>query len=191
VNRLGVMLALLLVLALVGFATMIHVGGPRSGSPGLATDNRVLSRPSGGALLVPVQGVVPAVLHDDWAEPRGNGTRLHHAIDIMAPTGTPVLAAAAGRIEKLFTSTLGGLTIYERSSDGATVYYYAHLDHYAATLVEGQVVAAGQAIGAVGASGDADPGAPHLHFEVHRMAPGEGWWQGAEVNPYPLLRQGG
>ena len=98
-----------------------------------------------------------------------------------------VLAAADGRVEKLFESRLGGHTLYQRGADGGTVYYYAHLDAYAPGVAEGIVLRRGQPIAAVGATGDADPAAPHLHFEVHRMAPGERWWQGAAVNPYPLL----
>lgn len=194
-SRFGVIVGLLLLLGAIGFATMVRVTGPGSAPSRALPDEAAQARtpafpPSAGAssgLRIPVQGVAASALHDDWAEPRGGGSRVHHAIDIMAPAGTPVLAAADGRIEKLFVSGLGGNTIYERSADGGTVYYYAHLDRYAPTLAEGQVVRAGQEIAVVGATGDADPGAPHLHFEVHRMAPGEGWWQGQEVDPYPLL----
>jgi murein DD-endopeptidase MepM/ murein hydrolase activator NlpD len=192
VSRLGIVIALLLAVGLIGFAAMIHVRGP--GWSGKAVNavgaGPAVPRapsPASEALVIPVQGVAASALTDSWDDPRGGGVRAHHAIDIMAPTGTAVLAAADGRVEKLFASRLGGTTLYERSADGGTVYYYAHLDRYAPTLVEGQAVKAGQVIASVGATGDADPGAPHLHFEIHRMAPGEGWWQGREVNPYPLL----
>lgn len=196
-TRFGVIVALLGVVALIAFASMVRVTGPGwsgagGGTPGpahtpVAPAAAPAPTPAVGPLVVPVQGVAAAALHDDWAEPRGGGTRVHHAIDIMAATGTPVLAAADGRIEKLFQSRLGGTTIYERSADGGTVYYYAHLDRYAPTLVEGEAVRAGQPIAAVGSSGDADPAAPHLHFEIHRMASGDGWWQGEEIDPYPVL----
>ncbi|WP_419825511.1 M23 family metallopeptidase [Sphingomonas sp.] len=180
-TRTGVAIALALALAAIGLASIVRITGPsRVPTPSVAAAPAV-------GLLVPVVGVPRAALRDSWGEARGDGTRLHHAIDIMAPIGTAVVAAGEGRVEKLFTSDLGGLTIYERSADGRTIYYYAHLDRYAPTLAEGQPVRAGQTLGAVGASGDADPGAPHLHFEVHRMAPGQPWWQGAEVNPYSLL----
>lgn len=139
-----------------------------------------------GALAMPVAGIAPGQLRENWGEPRGGGTRAHHAIDILAPRGTPVVAAAGGTVEKLFESGNGGHTIYVRV-DPATIHYYAHLDHYAPDLREGIAVRQGEVLGAVGSSGDADPGAPHLHFEVKRMAPGEGWWQGQEVDPYPLL----
>lgn len=189
-SRFGVGIALVLLLALLSFASIVHVTGP--GWSGLSAKDsgpiggRALP-PAPGALPVPVPGVARTALTDTWADPRGGGTRTHHAIDIMAPMGAPVIAVSEGVIEKLFDSKLGGHTIYERSADGGTVYYYAHLDHYAPTLVEGQVVKAGQVIAAVGSTGDADPAAPHLHFEVHSMAPGEAWWQGREVDPYPLL----
>ncbi|WBO23634.1 M23 family metallopeptidase [Sphingomonas abietis] len=188
-SRFGIIVALVLLAGLIAFASVVHVTGPGwSGAGGGSTTGpRIVRAEAPSSLVIPVQGVERAALRDNWAEPRGGGARVHHAIDIMAPTGTPVLAAADGIIGKLFQSRLGGTTIYERSIDGGTVYYYAHLDHYAPTLVEGQTVKAGQEIGAVGSTGDADPAAPHLHFEIHRMAPGEGWWQGQEVNPYPIL----
>jgi murein DD-endopeptidase MepM/ murein hydrolase activator NlpD len=190
VNRIGVAIALLLALGLVAFASIVRVTGPGwSGARPMPPVARARPAPTGG-LMIPVQGVTAAALVDSWADPRGDGTRAHHAIDIPAPLGTPVLAAADGRVEKLFDSKLGGHTLYQGSADGGTVFYYAHLDRYAPTLVEGEVVTAGQPIAMVGASGDADARAPHLHFEVHRMAAGEKWWQGEEVDPYPLLRAG-
>jgi murein DD-endopeptidase MepM/ murein hydrolase activator NlpD len=189
VSRFGLIVTVVIVLLLIGFASIVRVTGPGwSGAGGKTTGPKsVPPAPFTGELAIPVQGVAAAALHDDWAEPRGGGTRAHHAIDIMAPRGTPVLAAADGRIEKLFQSRLGGTTIYERSADGGTIFYYAHLDRYAPTLVEGQAVHVGDTIAAVGSTGDADPGAPHLHFEIHAMAPGEHWWQGTEIDPYPVL----
>jgi murein DD-endopeptidase MepM/ murein hydrolase activator NlpD len=141
----------------------------------------------GGALLVPVAGVARTQLVDTFTQARGSG-RSHDAIDIMAARGTPVLAAAEGRVEKLyFSNGGGGITIYVRSPDGRWMYYYAHLDRYAPGLAEGQQVRPGVAIGFVGSTGDASPEGPHLHFAVNAMAPGERWWEGTPVNPYPLL----
>ena len=140
-----------------------------------------------GALIIPVAGVTAAQLQDTFGDERGDGSRSHGALDIMAPRGTPVLAASPGTVEKLFTSKLGGLTIYIRRPGGGWVDYYAHLDHYAPGLAEGQNVARGQTIGAVGFTGDASPEGPHLHYEIKAMAPGESWWQGKAVNPYPIL----
>lgn len=188
-NRLGAGIALLLVILLVAFATMVHVTGPgwtgHAEEGGTGPDVARAPAPVAASMVMPVQG---AELRDNWNEKRGHGMRAHQGIDIMAPTGTPVRAVADGKIEKLFESRRGGLTVYERSADGGVVYYYAHLDAYAPGLAEGQAVRAGQAIATVGSTGNADPGAPHLHFEVHRMAAGEGWWQGRAVDPYPLLK---
>jgi murein DD-endopeptidase MepM/ murein hydrolase activator NlpD len=138
------------------------------------------------SLLVPVEGVSASQLSDTFDDARGQG-RVHDAIDIMAPRGTPVIAAAAGTIEKLFDSKLGGRTIYVRRMGGQWIDYYAHLDSYAPGLAEGQRVKRGQRIATVGSTGDASDDAPHLHFAINAMAPGEGWWQGKAVNPYPLL----
>lgn len=140
-----------------------------------------------GGLVVPVQGVAPAALVDTWGQSRENGARVHQAIDIAAAIGTPVVAAADGRVEKLFTSARGGLTVYVRLNDPAWQHYYAHLASYAPGLAEGQAVRAGQVIGTVGETGNVAPGSPHLHFAVNRMAPGERWSAGKAVNPYPLL----
>ena len=186
VNRFGKIIIALLILAGVGFASMVRFGPVDTGRRE-ATHEPTPAAPSAQALQIPVEGVRAADLVDSFAQPRGGGSRRHEAIDILAPRGTPVLAAAAGMIEKIFESRLGGHTIYVRSPDGQTVYYYAHLDRYAPGLAERQNVVAGERIGFVGASGDADPSVPHLHFEVHVLALGDGWWQGKAVDPYPLL----
>lgn len=142
-----------------------------------------------GPLIVPVQGVRREALSDTWGQSREGGRRAHEAIDIMAPRGTPVLAAAAGMVEKLFSSMRGGTTVYVRSPDRLTIYYYAHLDRYASGLAERQQIRAGQLIAYVGSTGDALPEAPHLHFGISRARADEGWWQGVPTNPYPLLRR--
>ena len=139
-------------------------------------------------LALPVAGIKPEQLSDTYSQARAGGVRLHDAIDIMAPEGTPVVAATGGTVEKLFESKGGGgLTIYIRSPDQRWVFYYAHLQGYAPGLAEGQRVNRGQLIGRVGHTGNADPAGPHLHFAIHRMQPGEKWYQGSAINPYPLL----
>lgn len=140
-------------------------------------------------LLVPVQGVPRTKLQDTFDDARSQG-RVHNAIDIMSPRDTPVLATEAGRIVKLFTSNLGGLTIYQFDPTETYCYYYAHLDHYVPGLKEGEPVAKGQVIAYVGSTGDASPDAPHLHFEITRLHPDKHWWQGDPINPYPVLRSG-
>jgi murein DD-endopeptidase MepM/ murein hydrolase activator NlpD len=137
-------------------------------------------------LLLPVAGVRAGQLVDTYSDARSEN-RVHDAIDIMAPRGTPVLAASDGTVAKLFTSKLGGLTIYEFDPTSTWVYYYAHLDRYADGLAEGRALRRGEVIGQVGSSGNASPDAPHLHFEVSRLGPEKHWWQATPVNPYPLL----
>ncbi|WP_372393102.1 peptidoglycan DD-metalloendopeptidase family protein [Xanthomonas sp. NCPPB 3582] len=137
-------------------------------------------------LLIPVQGVGSNQLQDTFTDARSEG-RVHDAIDILAPAGTPVLAVADGKVEKLFTSERGGLTVYQFEPGGNYCYYYAHLERYADGLAEKQTIKRGQVIGYVGSTGNANPAAPHLHFEIHRLGPEKQWWKGEALNPYPIL----
>jgi len=139
-------------------------------------------------LAIPVPGIKPGELVDTYTQARAGGARTHDAIDIVAAEGTPVVAAADGTIEKLFFSAGGGgNTLYVRSPDQRWTYYYAHLQGYSPGLAEGQRIRRGQPIGRVGHSGNAAVAGPHLHFAINRMQPGERWWQGSPINPYPLL----
>lgn len=143
------------------------------------------------ALLIPVAGVSASQLVDTFTQSRAKGGRTHDAIDITAPRGTPVIAAAPGRVEKLFLSKDGGNTVYVRSPDGRLIYYYAHLDAYAPGLAERQDVAAGAPLGTVGSSGNANPDGPHLHFAIAEADPAAPWYQKAPaLNPYPWLVSG-
>ena len=156
---------------------------PEHGAP-MVVAEQVVVGPSG--LAIPVTGVKPDQLTDTYDAARGAGRR-HDAIDIMAAEGTPVIAAADGKVEKLFNSVRGGTTIYVRSPDQKWLYYYAHLQRYAPGLHEGEDVKRGQVIALVGHTGDANAAGPHLHFAINTMGNGERWWQGTAINPYPLL----
>ncbi len=146
----------------------------------------VVVGPSG--LALPVANVRPSQLVDTFTQARAGGARVHDAIDIMAPEGTAVVAAAPGTIEKLyFSKGGGGISAYIRSDDRRWNYYYAHLRDYAPGIREGQRVPRGALIGYVGHTGNASPDGPHLHFAVNQMANGEKWHQGTPINPYPLL----
>lgn len=147
----------------------------------------VVDSASPDGLLLPVQGIAIADIHDTFGDARGS-ERQHEALDIMAPAGTPVLAIADGTIEKLFTSDRGGLTIYQFEPTGQFSYYYAHLQAYAPGLAEGATVKRGDVLGSVGSTGNADPAAPHLHFAIFQLTPERQWWSGTPINPYPLLR---
>lgn len=190
-KRIGWGLGVLLVLLAAGFLSLVRI----TVQPAMPLAQPVLGEgqsvpPVDGedpaALIIPVEGVAARQLSDTWGQSRGNGTREHHAIDIMAAKGTPVLAAASGTVEKVFESVNGGHTLYVRTRDGAAIHYYAHLDTY--LVAEKAVVRQGEEIATVGNTGSASGGAPHLHFEIKLMQPGEGWWQGQNINPYPLLR---
>lgn len=138
-------------------------------------------------LIVPVANVAVGALTDTWGAARSEG-RTHEGIDILAPMGTPVRAAADGRIVKFFDSVRGGITIYQFDTSERFVYYYAHLSRRAPGLVEGDVVEQGEVIAYVGMSGNAP--VPHLHFEIQRLTPERHWWQADSMNPYPLLIAG-
>jgi murein DD-endopeptidase MepM/ murein hydrolase activator NlpD len=127
-------------------------------------------------------------LLDTFADARSEG-RLHDAIDIPAPQGTAVLATADGEIVKLFQSERGGTTIYQLSSDKKLVYYYAHLQRYADGLVVGKLVRQGEIIAYVGDTGNAGVGNFHLHFSISVIADPKRYWEGTNINPYPLLHK--
>ena len=136
------------------------------------------------AMIIPVQGIERSALRDMFNESRGN--RRHEAIDILAPTGTPVIATDDGVVKKLFTSKPGGLTVYQFDPDQRFCYYYAHLDRYAPGLHEGQLLRRGEILGYVGTTGNAG-NTPHLHFALIRLDKDRRWWKGTYVNPYPSL----
>lgn len=139
-------------------------------------------------MVIPVLNIRPSELTDSFLAERDGGARLHEAIDIMAPKGTSVIAAAPGTIEKIYQSETGGNSLYIRSADKETIFYYAHLDKYAPGLKEGQKVRRGQRLGEVGTTGNAAPDAPHLHFAIMRTTQDAEWWEPTNaINPYPYL----
>jgi murein DD-endopeptidase MepM/ murein hydrolase activator NlpD len=138
-------------------------------------------------LIIPVAGVKPEELVDTFDAARTGG-RVHDAIDIIVLKNTPVLATADGTILRLALNERGGVTIHQLAEDNVTVFYYAHLDHYADGLTEGQKVKAGDTIGFAGDTGNAKPGNFHLHFAIWRVKDLARYWEGDNINPFPLLR---
>ena len=170
---------------LAGAAILVALSVGRGGEAH-AAPLPVIAR-TNAAILVPVLGVQAAALRDTYEQARSGG-RAHHALDIMAPRGTPVVAAVDGTIRKLFFSRGGGLTIYEFDAREERVYYYAHLDHYQSGLSAGREVHKGDTLGFVGTTGNAPKDVPHLHFQI-MLWPADGkYWIGEPVNPYPVLR---
>jgi murein DD-endopeptidase MepM/ murein hydrolase activator NlpD len=139
----------------------------------------------GRTLEIPVVGARTIDLRDSFDETRG--ARRHEAIDILAPRGTRVIAVDEGKVEKLFKSRQGGITVYQFDRDETHAFYYAHLDHYAEGLTEGSYLRRGDPVGAVGTTGNAPPGTPHLHFAIFELGPEKHWWEGKPIDPYPLL----
>jgi murein DD-endopeptidase MepM/ murein hydrolase activator NlpD len=130
-------------------------------------------------LMVPVEGVSPSSLTDTYHEARSGG-RIHMATDILAMRGTPVLAAAPGRIIKLANGGAGGITIYVADASGRYVEYYAHLTGYAPNVKEGLQVEEGDVIAFVGTTGNAPANTPHLHFQVMRSD--ANYWNGTPID---------
>lgn len=140
-------------------------------------------------LLIPVKGVKQSQLQDTYNDARSAG-RVHNAIDIMAAQGTPVFAAADGEIAKFFDSDLGGITIYQYSANKKLVYYYAHLQSRSDQVREKQFVKRGTIIGYVGDTGNAGAGNFHLHFSISELEQPDKYWNGKNINPYPILKNG-
>ena len=139
-------------------------------------------------LIIPVAGVKRDQLLDTFSDSRAEG-RVHDAIDIPAPANTPVLATADGEIVKLFQSERGGTTIYQTSSDNKLIFYYAHLARYADGVVEGKKVRKGETIAYVGDTGNAGAGNFHLHFSIAVVDDPKRYWEGTNINPFPLLHR--
>lgn len=143
------------------------------------------------SLYFPIAAGDSIRLDDSFDAPRDGGARKHQAIDILAPRGTPVLSAGDGRILRLSKSAKGGITIYATDLEEQFVYYYAHLDRYHASVYAGKPLMRGDTLGYVGTTGNSPANVPHLHFQIMHMPADRKFWNGAPVNPYPLLKSTG
>ena len=130
----------------------------------------------------PVLTDAPDPVRSPFGAPRDGGRREHHGIDIFAPRGTPVLAAADGVVARVGDSTRGGLHVWQRAEDeaGRTIgsLYYAHLDRV--EVLAGTRLARGARLGTVGNTGNARSTPPHLHFGLYRRFVGP-------TDPAPLV----
>jgi hypothetical protein len=170
-------------LLLLGLAGLIPV--PASGAP---------PKPAAaGPIVFPV--VATTEYTDDFGQARAGGP--HQGNDIMAPHKSIAVAAESGKVKLWTTSASAGCMLY-LYGDSGTTYLYIHLNNdltakndnrgkcvagvaYAPGLKDGARVQAGQQVGYVGDSGDANGIASHLHFEVHPAG-------GKAVDPYPYLQ---
>ena len=130
---------------------------------------------------LPIEAFPREKLRDTFKASRGRH-RKHHAIDLGAPKGTPILAVSDGTIERLGRDRRGGIVVYQRDATGRFVYYYAHLKRYVPGLKVGDRVARGQQIGEVGTTGRTF--GAHLHFAIFRDVESPSPWKGLVVNPY-------
>jgi len=132
-------------------------------------------------LPIPVLGVKAQQLSDTWGASRSQGRR-HEGIDIMAARGTKVLSATEGIIADLRNNNLGGKVIWILGPNSSW-HYYAHLDEHRHNLKVGDYVHAGEHIGYVGNTGNAQYTAPHLHYGLYLDGKGRG-----AVNPFLYLQ---
>lgn len=129
-----------------------------------------------GTMACPVDGAT--TFRDSWGEARPGG-RGHTGVDMMSPTGTPLVAIENGVIYNPSWHYAGGIGLYILGDSGDS-WYYAHLDGYAPGIQAGTRVAAGQLVGYVGATGNA--AGPHLHL-AHILPSGQ------YVNPFPVVAE--
>ena len=128
-------------------------------------------------IFMPVTGVTRKQVANTWHAPRGSGRR-HEGQDIFAKRGTPIYSATRGYVYNIGENNLGGQTVSVIGA-GGRVYYYAHLDSYAAGLSEGDYVTPQTKLGEVGTTGNAQGTPPHLHFGVYTPS--------GAIDPLPLI----
>lgn len=138
---------------------------------------------------IPLEAFDRAKFRDTFFAKRGRQKK-HHAIDLPAPRGTPVLAVADGVLERLGRDKRGGKVVYLRDATGRYTFFYAHLARHEKGLRPGDRVVKGQRLGDVGATGHVI-GGPHLHFAIFRDEDEASGGRALVVNPYlvfsPLL----
>jgi len=153
-------------------------GGPVKVAP------EVGAKLSSGGYVFPVYGT--ASFGDSFGAPRPNiPGGWHHGEDIFATAGTPLLAVADGTLHTIGFTKIGGYRLWLRDTQG-NEFYYAHLSAYSPLAVEGRSVQAGDVLGFVGDTGDAEGGSPHVHFEIHPAAMAGLGYDGV-VAPYSIL----
>jgi len=138
-------------------------------------------------IIVPVAGADMSRVDDTFNDARDGGDRVHRAIDILAPRGTPILSADDGKILRMSTNTLGGISMYTIDTEGRLVYYYAHMERYNDAMSPGRTIVKGDTLGYVGTTGNAPKDTPHLHFQVMRWPADGKYWNGEPIDPYESL----
>jgi murein DD-endopeptidase MepM/ murein hydrolase activator NlpD len=159
---------------------------PKSAQSILRPEDVDLSDLISGGVQIPVEGVDASRLKDSFLNSRGKH-RQHLAIDIGAPKGTPVLAAADGEVVSLRREKRGGISLYQKDATGRYLLFYCHLTKYTQGLRPGQKVNKGDVIAYVGRTGHVI-GGPHLHFSITRLPEDDDNFKaGIAINPYLLF----
>lgn len=138
----------------------------------------------GLGLRFPVPAVTTDAMSDSFEDRRGPNA--HHAVDILAPRHSPVVAVDDGTVARLGRSPAGGISVYQLDRSERYCYYYAHLEAYATGLTEGQGVKQGQVLGYVGTTGNTPRTTPHLHFAIFLVTAPKQCWGGRPIDPYPI-----
>jgi murein DD-endopeptidase MepM/ murein hydrolase activator NlpD len=137
---------------------------PGTGIP-IRQPPKVTPKLTAGGYVFPVYG--PSSFVDTFGGPRSDVSGgWHHGDDIFAPLGAPVLAVATGTVFSVGWNEIGGNRLWLRDGQG-NLFYYAHLSAFTPLAVNGNGVNAGDVLGFVGNTGDAQGTPTHLHFEIH------------------------
>jgi murein DD-endopeptidase MepM/ murein hydrolase activator NlpD len=163
-----------------------HKSSPTPATPKTAKPHKARRRkPSRTHVLLTGKGFVfPVYGKHNYTDTFGAfraDTGIHEGNDIFADAGTPLVAVCNGSLNRVGTLPISGNRLWVKCSKTGDSFFYAHLSAFATDTRSGEKVTAGQVIGFVGSTGDAEQTPPHCHFEVH---PGDG----PAVDPYPFLR---
>jgi len=157
---------------------------PAPGFPPVRQPPEITPKLTAGGYVFPVYG--PSSFIDTFGAPRGDiSSGWHHGDDIFAPLGAPVLAVASGTAFSVGWNTVGGNRLWLRDGQG-NLFYYAHLSAFTPLAVNGNKVNAGDVVGFIGNTGDAQGTPFHLHFEIHPVGLLGLGYDGA-VNPTSYL----
>lgn len=145
--------------------------------PELLTGGRwTVTITAGSQMTFPVEGGGNGAIRGHFGDPRDGGRRRHEGVDIFAPRGTRVLAAADGWVIRVAKNDLGGKVVWMETLDGLRL-YYAHLSRR--KVREGKKLRAGEVVGRVGSSGNAGRKSPHLHFGIY---------DDEAIDPFPFIQ---
>jgi len=138
---------------------------PAPGFPGILLPPDITPKLTAGGYVFPVYG--PSSFVDTFQAERAHVSGgWHHGDDVFAPLGAPVLACASGTVFSVGWNAVGGNRLWLRDGQG-NLFYYAHLSAFTPLAINGNKVNAGDVLGFVGNTGDAQGTPPHLHFEIH------------------------